>query len=58
MEIIIVSIIFFFLMGALSLLGFCIEYDDTKTKRRFKYATIFCLVAEVISMALLVIFSI
>lgn len=58
MELLIILIIFFFLMGVLSLLGFCLEYDDTKAKRRFKYATIFCLVAEVVSMVLLVIFSI
>nr|DAE37202.1 MAG TPA: hypothetical protein [Bacteriophage sp.] len=58
MELLIILIIFFFLMGVLSLLGFLLEYDDTKDKRRFKYATIFCLVADVVGIVLLVIFSI
>ena len=37
-------------------LGFCIEYA-TKTKRRFKYATIFCLVADVAGIVTLIILS-
>lgn len=57
MELLIILIIFFFLMGVLCLLGFCIEYA-TKTKRRLKYATIFCLVADVAGIVALIILSI
>lgn len=57
MGIVIYLIIFFFLMGVLSLLGFCLEYDDTKDKRKFKYATMFCLVADVVGIATLIVLS-